>query len=155
MVRIKWETGNEKTLFSMENIFSGIWEFTRDLQFRTYEKCSPALHFWWTSYKGSTKAYFIRIQGSAVRLSPSSKSMPLPSLAEVNPVTPSVIQQQGTTPFPSLPPSLPPSSADKWSSHLSLSHLFGVPACWPPPISPSLSFLGRDDSLILNPGTFP
>ena len=48
MVRIKWETGNEKTLFSKAKNLGGIWEFTRDLWFGTYEKCAPVqnLLFW-------------------------------------------------------------------------------------------------------------
>ena len=41
MVRIEWERGNEKTLFSMAKNFSVIWEFMRDLWFGNYEKCAP------------------------------------------------------------------------------------------------------------------
>ena len=43
MVRKKWETGNEKTQFSIAKNLGGIWEFTRELWFRNYEKCAPRL----------------------------------------------------------------------------------------------------------------
>ena len=43
MVRKKWETGNEKTQFSIAKNLGGIWEFTRELWFRNYEKCAPVV----------------------------------------------------------------------------------------------------------------
>ena len=46
MVRIKWERGNEKTLFSMAKNLSVIWEFMRDLWFGTYEIHAPGLLYY-------------------------------------------------------------------------------------------------------------